>query len=56
MTLQGKSVRVAPLSSQARALQIATCLKAEIDQGRFLLTEPVAALPRDRDLVAHVPR
>ncbi len=56
ITIQGKSVRVAPLSSQARAFQIAECLKAEIDQGRFLLTEPVAALPRDRDLVAHLPR
>jgi L-aspartate semialdehyde sulfurtransferase len=43
--VKGKNVPTASLSSYPRALEIAKTLKEWIQNGRFLLTEPVASLP-----------
>ncbi|MEY2859177.1 MAG: hypothetical protein RLZZ74_3490, partial [Cyanobacteriota bacterium] len=48
LTIDGKSVRVAPLASKYRSLKVAQELKAWITAGKFTLTEPVAPLPSDR--------
>jgi len=45
ITVQGKEVPTAPLSSYAKAKEIAEILKSWIEEGEFLLTEPVASLP-----------
>ena len=45
ITIQGKEVPTASLSSYSRAVEIATTLKEWILRGEFLLTEPVAPLP-----------
>jgi uncharacterized protein (DUF39 family) len=45
ITVQGKRVPTASLSSYPRAVEIATTLKEWILSGKFLLTEPVAPLP-----------
>ena len=45
ITIQGKEVPTASLSSYSRAVEIATTLKEWILNGKFLLTEPVAPLP-----------
>jgi len=45
ITVQGKEVPTASLSSYPRAVEIATTLKEWILSGKFLLTEPVASLP-----------
>ncbi|HEY9668680.1 MAG TPA: homocysteine biosynthesis protein [Coleofasciculaceae cyanobacterium] len=51
MTIEGKSVRVAPLASIFLSRQIAVELKQWIEQGEFMLTEPVAAIPMDRSFL-----
>lgn len=43
--LNGRRVPTAPLSSLARAREIAAVLKEWVSRGRFLLTQPVAPLP-----------
>ena len=48
MTIEGQTVRVAPLASIARSRLVAEELKGWIEAGEFLLTEPVASIPRDR--------
>jgi len=45
ITVNGKQVPTTPLSSYARAREIAENLKAQIKAGEFLLTEPVQLLP-----------
>jgi len=45
ITVQGRDVPTASLSSYAKAVEIAQTLKKWIGQGEFLLTEPVAPLP-----------
>jgi len=45
ITVRGKKVPTASLSSYSRAVVIANTLKEWIQSGRFLLTEPVAPLP-----------
>ena len=45
ITVEGKKVITAGLSSYARAREIALTLKQWIEAGTFLLTEPVALLP-----------
>ena len=45
ITVQGKEVPTASLSSYPRAVEIAGTLKEWILSGKFLLTEPVAPLP-----------
>ncbi|NET49082.1 MAG: hypothetical protein F6K09_10235 [Merismopedia sp. SIO2A8] len=52
ITLDGKTVRTAPLASISLARQVAVELKEWIEAGNFLLTEPVAALPTDRIFLA----
>ena len=51
VTIDGKSVRVAPLASLYRSRQVARELKQWIETGKFTLTEPVANLPGDRTFV-----
>jgi uncharacterized protein (DUF39 family) len=45
ITINGRRVITAGLSSYARAREIALLLKAWVEAGTFLLTEPVAPLP-----------
>ena len=45
ITLKGKRVPTASLSSYSRAVEIANVLKQWIQEGKFLLTQPVAPLP-----------
>ena len=45
ITVNGKELPTASLSSYPRAVEIATTLKDWITKGEFLLTEPVAPLP-----------
>jgi uncharacterized protein (DUF39 family) len=52
ITLDGRSVRAAPLSSIFLARQVAQELKQWIEAGEFTLTEPVAAIPGDRTFLA----
>jgi L-aspartate semialdehyde sulfurtransferase len=51
ISIDGKSVRVAPLASISRSRQVALELKQWIDLGEFTLTEPVAPIPMDRSFV-----
>jgi len=48
VTIDGKSVKAAPLASKYRSRQVAQELKEWIEAGQFTLTEPVASLPRHR--------
>ncbi len=52
MTIEGKSVRVAPLASIALSRKVAQELKSWIEKGEFTLTDPVAPLPKDRTFMA----
>jgi len=45
ITVQGKEVPTAPLSSYSKAKEIAEILKSWIQDGKFLLTEPVESVP-----------
>ena len=49
--LNGQQVRVAPLASLRLSLAVAEALKAQIAAGEFLLSEPVAPLPTERELL-----
>ena len=50
ITLKGKKIRTAPLSSVKVAREIADLLKKEVAEGRFILTEPVALFPKTTGL------
>ena len=50
--IEGKSVRTAPLASIYLSRLVALELKQRIEEGQFLLTEPVASIPMDRAFVA----
>jgi L-aspartate semialdehyde sulfurtransferase len=50
ISLNGKKIRTAPLSSLKVAREIAEILKKEITERRFLLTEPVALFPKTSGL------
>nr|WP_225883916.1 homocysteine biosynthesis protein [Prochlorothrix hollandica] len=52
ITLEGKPVRTAPLSSIYFANQIALELKQWVAEGQFTLTEPVAPIPLDRPFLS----
>jgi uncharacterized protein (DUF39 family) len=52
ITIDGKSVRAAPLASIFLSRQVALELKQWIEAGSFTLTEPVAPIPSDRTFVA----
>jgi len=45
--IQGKQVKTGPLSSLGKARKIAEELKRWIEEGTFLLTQPVEMLPKD---------
>ncbi|MFZ5648596.1 MAG: homocysteine biosynthesis protein [Bacillota bacterium] len=49
ITVNGKEVPTAPLSSYPKAKEIATILKKWISGGSFILTEPVQLLPSPAD-------
>lgn len=49
ITVNGKEVPTAPLSSYPKAKEIASLLKQWISDGNFLLTEPVQLLPSPAD-------
>lgn len=49
ITINGREVPTAPLSSYPRAREIAATLKQWISTGKFLLTEPVQLLPSPAD-------
>jgi uncharacterized protein (DUF39 family) len=51
ITIEGKTVRAAPLASIFLSRQVALELKKWIEAGQFRLTEPVAPLPSDRAFV-----
>lgn len=51
ITINGQTVRVAPLASVYLSRQVAITLKEWILSGEFTLTEPVAELPGDRAFV-----
>jgi uncharacterized protein (DUF39 family) len=50
ISLNGKKVRTAPLSSVKVARDIADVLRMEINEGRFFITEPVAMFPKTTGL------
>ena len=47
ITIQGKNVPTSPLSSYAKAREIAQKLKEEISRGKFLLQEPIQKFPKE---------
>jgi uncharacterized protein (DUF39 family) len=47
ITIRGKDVPVSPLSSYAKAREIAQKLKEEILKGEFLLQEPIQKFPKE---------
>ncbi|MGG6268135.1 homocysteine biosynthesis protein [Leptolyngbya sp. AN03gr2] len=51
LTIDGKSVRVAPLASIYLSRQVALELKSWIEAGTFTLTEAVAPIPVDRTFI-----
>jgi L-aspartate semialdehyde sulfurtransferase len=51
ITIEGKSVRVAPLASVFLSRQVALELKQSIEKGEFFLTEPVAPIPMNRSFL-----
>jgi len=51
LTIEGKSVRVAPLASIYLSGQVAQELKQWITEGKFTLTEAVAPIPMDRSFL-----
>lgn len=51
LTIEGKSVKVAPLASISLSLEVAETLKKWIENGEFTLTEAIAPLPMDRQFL-----
>lgn len=51
MTIEGKSVRVAPLASLKRSLEVAELLKQWIENKQFTLSEYGAKIPNDRSFL-----
>lgn len=51
ITIEGKTVRVAPLASMFLSRQVARELKQWIEAGTFTLTEPVAPIPKERSFL-----
>jgi uncharacterized protein (DUF39 family) len=51
ITIDGKSVRVAPLASFFLSRQVALELKQWIERGEFTLTEAVAPIPMNRSFL-----
>lgn len=55
ITVEGREVPTAPLSSYPKAVRIAETLKGRIADGKFLLTESVAPIPNAESGVAFRP-
>jgi len=51
ITIEGKTVRVAPLASMFLSRQVALLLKEWIETGKFTLTEPVSQIPMERSFL-----
>jgi L-aspartate semialdehyde sulfurtransferase len=51
ITIEGQSVRTAPLASVYLGRQVASDLKGRIEAGQFELVAPVASLPSDRSFL-----
>ncbi len=51
ITIEGKTVRVAPLASMFLSRQVADTLKQWIEAGKFTLTEPVEPIPMERSFL-----
>lgn len=49
ITIRGKNVPTSPLSSYAKAREIAQRLKEEILRGKFLLQEPIQKFPKESE-------
>jgi uncharacterized protein (DUF39 family) len=45
VTIEGKEVRTSPMTSMAKAREIARVLKQQIEAGAFMLSEPVFTFP-----------
>jgi len=54
--INGQKVEVSSMSSYSKALHIAELLKAEIREGKFLLSEPLHSLPRNQKMKSMVVR
>ncbi|MGC9313788.1 MAG: homocysteine biosynthesis protein [Sediminispirochaetaceae bacterium] len=54
--IDGQKVEVSSMSSYSKALHIAELLKAEIRDGKFLLSEPLHSLPRNQKMKSMVVR
>jgi L-aspartate semialdehyde sulfurtransferase len=52
ITIDGKTVRTAPLASIYLSRQVAQTLKQWIESGQFTLTEPVATVAMDRPFLS----
>ena len=52
ITIEGKTVRSAPLASIFLSRQVAQELKQWIEAGKFTLTEPIAKIPVDRSFLS----
>ena len=50
ITIEGKKVRTAPVASLAKAREIATLLKIQMETGRFELTRPIQMFPAHASL------
>ncbi|HEC91781.1 MAG TPA: hypothetical protein ENI51_02115, partial [Candidatus Atribacteria bacterium] len=50
INVRGKDVPTSPLSSYAKAREIAQKLKEEILRGEFLLQEPIQKFPKESEL------
>ncbi len=55
ITVQGKEISTASLSSYSKARKIALTLKEWIERGQFLLSEPVASIPGSESGVVFKP-
>lgn len=51
ITIEGQTVRTAPLASIPRSREVARVLKERIEAGEFTLTEAVAPIPRQRSFL-----
>ena len=51
ITIEGKTVRVAPVASMFLSRQVALLLKEWIQAGTFTLTDPVAQIPMERSFL-----
>jgi uncharacterized protein (DUF39 family) len=52
LTIEGKTVKVAPLASFSLSLEVAETLKQWIEAGEFTLTPAIAPLPSDRHFLS----